>query len=87
MHYQILLIIFRNWLYHVMFTIMRQEKLKESFLLPSAALYPKFARLTAQEEKYVLLDDASVIGTRDGWCRRLAERGFAFRGHRLVRST
>jgi hypothetical protein len=27
----------------------------------------------------------SSIGTRDGWARRLNERGFALRGHRLVR--
>ncbi len=41
--------------------------------------------LTAQEEKQGLLDDPSGIGTRDGWARRLSERGFALKGHRLVR--
>src|SRR6516165_8124213 len=46
----------------------------------------RFARLTAQEEKHGLLDDPSGIGTREGWARRLAERGFALKGHRLVRS-
>lgn len=60
---------------------------KESFLLASDALHTKFARLTAQEEKYGLLQDAAAIGTRDGWSRRLAERGFALKGHRLVRTT
>lgn len=60
---------------------------KESFLLPSDPLYAKFARLTAQEEKNGLLDDASSIGTREGWSRRLAERGFTLKGHRLVRSS
>ncbi len=60
---------------------------KESFLLASAPLYAKFARLTAQEEKYGLLDDPSGIGTREGWARRLLERGFALKGHRLVRSS
>jgi DNA phosphorothioation-associated putative methyltransferase len=59
---------------------------KDSFLGPDHPLREKFARLTAQEEKCGLLDDASGIGTRDGWARRLAERGFALKGHRLVRS-
>jgi hypothetical protein len=49
-------------------------------------LHAKFARLTAQEEKHGLLDDPSGIGTREGWARRLGERGFALKGHRLVRS-
>ena len=60
---------------------------KESFLLASDPLHARFARLTAQEQKYGLLDDASGIGTRDGWARRLAERGFSLKGHRLVRSS
>jgi len=59
---------------------------KEAFLLPEHELYAKFARLTAQEEKYGLLDDASGIGTREGWSRRLAERGFKVKGHRLIRA-
>jgi DNA phosphorothioation-associated putative methyltransferase len=58
---------------------------KESFLPPSDPLRVKFARLTAQEEKHSLLDDPTGIGTRDGWARRLNERGFALRGHSLVR--
>ncbi len=45
----------------------------------------KFARLTRQVEKHGLLDDTATIGTREGWQRRLAERGFTIRGHRLVR--
>jgi DNA phosphorothioation-associated putative methyltransferase len=60
---------------------------KDSFLGPDHPLREKFARLTAQEEKYGLLDDASGIGTREGWARRLSERGFALKGHRLVKST
>ena len=60
---------------------------KETFLLPDDPLHEKFARLTAQEEKQGLLDDPSGIGTRDGGRRRLAERGFALKGHRLVRAT
>jgi hypothetical protein len=34
---------------------------------------------------YRLLDETATIGTREGWERRLAERGFTIRGHRLVR--
>jgi DNA phosphorothioation-associated putative methyltransferase len=58
---------------------------KETFLHPEHELYAKFARLTAQEEKYGLLDVTSGLGTRDGWERRLAERGFALKGQRLVK--
>jgi DNA phosphorothioation-associated putative methyltransferase len=58
---------------------------KDSFLTADHTLHAKFARLTAQEEKQGLLDDASTIGTRQGWSRRLEENGFALKGHRLVR--
>jgi DNA phosphorothioation-associated putative methyltransferase len=58
---------------------------KELFLSPDDPLREKFARLTAQEEKYCLLNDPSGIGTREGWSRRLAERGLALKGHRIVR--
>jgi hypothetical protein len=57
---------------------------RETFLLPEHKSYAKFARLTAQEDKHGLLDEPSGIGTREGWARRLAERGFALKGHRLV---
>ncbi len=60
---------------------------KDSFLGLGHPLRDKFARLTAQEEKHALLDDASGIGTREGWARRLVERGFTLKGHRLVRGT
>jgi DNA phosphorothioation-associated putative methyltransferase len=59
---------------------------KETFLLPEHELYAKFARLTAQEEKHRLLDEPNSIGTRAGWARRLRERGYAVRGHRLFRT-
>jgi DNA phosphorothioation-associated putative methyltransferase len=58
---------------------------KESFLPASDPLHAKFARLTAQEEKNGLLGDPAGIGTREGWARRLAERGFALKGQRLTR--
>ncbi len=58
---------------------------KETFLASDHPLRAKFARLTEQEEKRGLLDDSSAIGTREGWSSRLTERGFALKGHRLVR--
>jgi DNA phosphorothioation-associated putative methyltransferase len=58
---------------------------KESFLTGDHELRAKFARLTAQEEKHGLLEDPAGIGTRDGWSRRLAERGFTLKGHRLLK--
>jgi DNA phosphorothioation-associated putative methyltransferase len=58
---------------------------KETFLHPQNELHAKFARLTAQEEKHRLLDAPAGIGTRDGWARRLSERGFALKGHRLLK--
>jgi DNA phosphorothioation-associated putative methyltransferase len=59
---------------------------KETFVHPDHELREKFARLTAQEEKQKLLDEPAGIGTRNGWERRLKERGFALRGHRLVKA-
>lgn len=58
---------------------------KESFLLPDDPRHARFARLTAQEEKHGLLDEPSGIGTREGWARRLRERGFGLKGHRVVK--
>lgn len=57
---------------------------KETFLAPDHPLREKFASLTAKEEKAGLLEDTSSIGTREGWNRRLAEKGLALKGHRLV---
>jgi hypothetical protein len=59
---------------------------KETFLSSNDPRREKFAHLTEQEEKQGLLEDFSGIGTRDGWQRRLSERGFALKGHHLVRS-
>ena len=38
------------------------------------------------KDKNKLLEDASGIGTRDGWAKRLADRGFSVKGHRLVKA-
>ncbi len=59
---------------------------KETFLHPDHELFAKFARLTQQEEQRGLLTEAASIGTREGWKTRLGERGFALKGHRVVKS-
>jgi DNA phosphorothioation-associated putative methyltransferase len=57
---------------------------KETFLPPEHPLQGKFAKLTRQEEEAGLLDDTARIGFRINWERTLAEKGFGFKGHRLV---
>jgi DNA phosphorothioation-associated putative methyltransferase len=59
---------------------------KETFLPPNHPLYAKFSRLTQQEERWGLLADTSLIGTRDGWQNRLIEAGVRVKGHRLVKA-
>jgi hypothetical protein len=58
---------------------------KQTYLTADHPLYANFARLTQQQEKHGLLDDAATIGTKDGWQARLDATGFVLRGHRLVR--
>lgn len=58
---------------------------KETFLAPDDPLREKYAELTQKEEKAGLLEETATIGTRNGWNLRLAEKGYAFRGHRLIR--
>ena len=60
---------------------------KETFLTTDHPLHAKFARLTEQEERHGLLDETATIGTREGWSRRLAERGFSLKGHWLVKAS
>jgi hypothetical protein len=52
---------------------------------PDGPRRPTFDRMTRQEERAGLLDDAATIGTRTGWTDRLRARGYALCGHRLVR--
>jgi hypothetical protein len=56
---------------------------KECFLLPDDERYPRFARLTEQEERQGLLAEPATIGSRDGWEMRLRQAGFLLKGHRL----
>lgn len=57
---------------------------KETFLAADHPSREKFAKLTEKEEAAGLLQDTASIGTREGWERRLAEKGLALKGHRLV---
>jgi len=57
---------------------------KETFLPPDHPLHAKFARLTREEEAAGLLEDTARIGFRLNWESTLAEKGLAFKGHRLV---
>jgi DNA phosphorothioation-associated putative methyltransferase len=59
---------------------------KETFVAEDYPGREKFLRLTGQEERAGLLDDASTIGTRDGWQRRLDEFGYRLAGHRLAKT-
>ena len=59
---------------------------KETFLASDHPMREKFAGLTAKEEKAGLLSETSGIGTREGWNKRLAEKGLALKGHRLVKA-
>lgn len=59
---------------------------KESFVSSDYPLSDKFARLTAQEERFGLLDgDTASIGHLRGWQERLSKHDVALRGHRVIR--
>ena len=59
---------------------------KESFVLGDYPLRDKFARLTAQEERFELLSgDTRELGNLRGWQERLEACDVVLRGHRVVR--
>lgn len=58
---------------------------KETLVGPEYPLRDRFARLTAQEERYGLYSNHEAIGTRDDWLQALARAGVGQRGHRLVK--
>ena len=57
---------------------------KETFVTPEYPQYEKFDRLTKQEEKLGLLDNTSIIGTRQGWLQWLKNHGVKIAGHRVI---
>lgn len=58
---------------------------KETFVDHGYPNREKFARLSAQEEKFGLLSSAE-IGTRTGWNDVLSRSGLTLRGHRVIRA-
>ena len=60
---------------------------KETFVGSDYPAYAKFSKLTAQEVRAGLLEDAATIGTRRGWKDRLDGTGYLVRGHKLERHT
>lgn len=59
---------------------------KEMFVAYDHPHKKKYERLTRQEERWGLYEDARSIGMRDGWIRMLAAKNAQLRGHRLVRA-
>ena len=57
---------------------------KERFVADDYPARPRFARLTAREERLGLLDATTTIGTRDGWSRTLSDHRVTIRGHRVL---
>ena len=57
---------------------------KERFVADDYPARPRFARLTAREERLGLLDANTTIGTRDGWSRTLSDHHVSIRGHRVL---
>ncbi|MEG4170789.1 MULTISPECIES: DNA phosphorothioation-associated putative methyltransferase [unclassified Microcoleus] len=57
---------------------------KETFVAADYPNYEKFARLTRCEEKWGLLDNTSVIGTREGWLKYLGYCGVEIQDHTVV---
>ena len=57
---------------------------KETFVTADYPNYEKFARLTRCEEGWGLLDNTSVIGTRDGWLKYLGYCGVEIQDHAVV---
>ena len=58
---------------------------EEEFVGEDYPLRERFARLTAQEERFGLYEETTRIGLRRGWEETLAEKGVTLRGHRVVR--
>jgi DNA phosphorothioation-associated putative methyltransferase len=57
---------------------------KETFVTPDYPHYNKFAQLTRSEEKWGLLDNTNVIGTRAGWLKYLGYCGVEIQDHAVV---
>jgi DNA phosphorothioation-associated putative methyltransferase len=60
---------------------------KETFVDRDYPPREKFARLSAQEEAWGLLDYPADIGLLKGWQKRLDAAGVILRGHRVIRQS
>ena len=58
---------------------------KELFVADDHPARPRFARLTAREQRLGLLNPTRTIGTRAGWLAVLDDHHVSIRGHRIVR--
>lgn len=59
---------------------------KEEFVPMTHPLRPRFAKLTAQEERAGLYESTNDIGTHAGWQKALESRGVQIRGHTVRRT-
>ena len=58
---------------------------KEEFVAEDYPLHARFARLTAQEERFGLFEtDLRLIGYQKAWEEWLADQGVGLKGHRVV---
>ena len=57
---------------------------KHQLLAADYPEYEKFAKLTAQEQSWGLLDDLPSINNRQGWEKCLESHCAELRGHRVV---
>ena len=57
---------------------------KETFVTADYPQYQKFSKLTRSEEKWGLLDNTSMIGTREGWLKYLGYCGVEIQDHTVV---
>jgi DNA phosphorothioation-associated putative methyltransferase len=58
---------------------------KETFVPTDYPHRDLFARLTKAEEKAGFYENPATIGTRNPWLDLVTQKGYQFRGHRLVR--
>jgi DNA phosphorothioation-associated putative methyltransferase len=58
---------------------------KETFVGPDYPLFQRFKELTEEEEQAGLLEETSLIGTRDGWKTRLKEYGADIKDHKVMK--
>jgi DNA phosphorothioation-associated putative methyltransferase len=56
---------------------------KDQLIAPEHALYPKFYRLSQQEEKWGLLENLDTLTHQNDWQQHLCTHNVQYQGHRL----